>query len=112
MRVITVLLYSIVLFTVVGSVGFVLGREVLLQLAISQIATSLGVMRQAAQKSGPYLLECRKKGAAPTEGETISSIQLRFTSDHEYVVEVLCTQFSLDPIIIHQRSLPPFVTKQ
>jgi hypothetical protein len=109
LRIIKTLLSSIIIFVVLGGIGFFAVREVLTQMAVSQLKASVSKMRQIAANTGAYTQECRLKGV--TQGRAIEMIQLRFTSDTEYFVEVVCSNFSLSPIQVSQKSLPPLVTK-
>jgi hypothetical protein len=42
----------------------------------------------------------------------MGAFQLRFTSSTEYVVEVICGSFVLDPILVERQELPMFVEKR
>lgn len=107
MRVIKFFFRSVVILTMVGAVVGLGAREILLSLGVSQIKSSLSSMRKAnAQRS--YLEACRQKGS----GSPTSTIQLRFISDTEYLYEVVCGQFSLDPIVIETKNLPFLVQKK
>jgi hypothetical protein len=51
-----------------------------------------------------------QKGSSAEFG-LVESYQIRFTNDTEYVVELVCRGFRLDPINVSEGKLPPFVKK-
>lgn len=77
----------------------------------SLISSSLKQLGTISRNSGVYATECRKKGIVELDESSIKTIQLRFTSDTDYQIEVICNQFSLDPIIVEERTLPYLVSK-
>ncbi len=110
MRILKLMAKSLIIIAVVGVIGALLVREVWLFMAVSQLKSSLSVMRSTAIKRD-YLTLCQEKGTSYLEGSEYATLQLRFLSPTEYVVEVICGQYSLDPIVLEQKSLPPLVTK-
>lgn len=110
MRVLYSLLSSVVAIAIVLAIGFLIAREGLLFWGVSTVRSSITVMRQLAVNAGQYGTECRKLGVSDDE-QAISAIQLRFTSDTEYVVEVVCGQFRLNPLVIETKQLPFMVKK-
>jgi hypothetical protein len=95
---------------VVGG-GFFITREFLLTMGTSAMKNSLKQVATVSKNSGIYAAECRKKGIIELDESSIKTIQLRFTSDTEYQIEVICRQFSLDPIIVDNGQLPKFIKK-
>lgn len=111
MRILKSVLTFFLLAGLGGGAGFFLGREILLTIGVTQMKNSLKQVHEVARNSGTYTTECRKKGILELDESAIKSVQLRFTSDTEYQIEVICRQFSLDPIIVSKGKLPQFVTK-
>lgn len=111
MRIIKFLLSGLLIIGVLGGFVFFIGREVLLLLGVSELKQSVSALRQISTNAGTYYQECRRKGAADGP-DVLGSIQLRFLSEKQYVVEVVCSQFQLDPIVITTKELPFLVTKQ
>jgi len=111
MRVLKLLLSSIVLCLVIAATGFFIGREVLLLLGVSKVKASLTQLASLSVNNGAYVGRCREKGAS-TNQAPISSLQLRFLNSSDYVVEIICSGFQLDPIVIESVVLPPLVTKE
>jgi hypothetical protein len=111
MRILKFIFSVIVFLVVVSLVGFFVGREFILTLGTSDMKNSLKAVATVAKNSGTYAAECRKKGIIELDESSIKTIQLRFTSDTEYQIEVICRQFSLDPIIVERGELPQFVRK-
>lgn len=110
MRIIKFLFSGFVVTAIVALVAFFIARESLLVWALADLKTSISVLRQIEKNPRAYALECRQKGTT-VETDVIDKLQLRFISPTEYVLEVVCTQFSLDPIILQTKQLPQFVTK-
>lgn len=109
MRILKFIFKSLLTLLLVGGVAFLVAREVLLFMGVSQIKSSLSVLRSASVSKN-YFKKCRERGAFFGNGdETV--LQLRFISPHEYLVEILCSQVSINPIIISRESLPLFVSK-
>lgn len=114
MRVLQFLASAFIILAIVGVVGGLVAREVLLQFGANTIKTSLSVMRRSSSGGGAttFTQQCQQKGVVVAPGEShVGSLQLRFTSSTEYVVEVVCGTFVLDPIEIETKELPPFVKK-
>ena len=110
MRIIKFIFKSIIFIVIIGGGGFLLAREILLFTGISQIKSSLSILRSASvQKS--YFAKCKEKGAVFIEGSDPAVMQLRFISSNEYVLEMLCSGLSIDPILLDQKQLPKFVNK-
>lgn len=111
MRVLRASITFLIFIVVIGGVGFLITREVLLSMATSSFTNSVATLRRTATNTGPYVQECRARGITDDSVSAIEAIQLRFTSPREYVIEVICSQFTLDPIVVAEFELPPLVTK-
>ncbi len=77
---------------------------------MGKIKSSLSTLRSVAMQRS-YFSKCREKGTVFVDGDDPAVLQLRFTSANEYVLEVLCSQFSIDPILLGMETLPVFVKK-
>lgn len=110
MRVLKFLFTTLVFVAIVGGIGVLIGREVLLIIGVADIRSSVARLKSAYRDRSQFARECEGKGA-PIDSDLISALQLRFISSTEYVVEVVCGQFVLDPIIIERKSLPFLVSK-
>lgn len=112
MRILWYLFSSLFILAVVAGLVALVGREVMLTLGVQEVRKSVLLMQKTAANPSVYLAQCQQRGAiALSEESLISTLQLRFTSSNEYVVEVLCTSFSLDPIVIETTQLPWRVSK-
>lgn len=111
MRVLKFIFTSLLFIVVVGLGGGFVAREFILTTGVSNMKNSLRKVAEVSKNSGTYAAECRKKGIIELDESSIKTIQLRFTSDTEYQIEVICSQFSLDPIIVETGELPNFVKK-
>ncbi len=110
MRIIKFLLASAVALLIFGGIGLFLGREALLLWGVTQIKTDLARLQGISHNYGDYARQCRQKGSV-LETNLIESYQLRFISPTDYVLEVVCAEFRLDPIVVASKSLPPYVRK-
>lgn len=111
MRVLKTLLFSFFWIAVIAGSGFLIAREVMLQLAMSQLTSDAKQLQGIARNTGAYIQDCQAKGSNPLDGTIIQSIQLRFTSSTEYQIEVICSQYSIDPLVVEKQKLPTFVKK-
>ena len=110
MRIIKFIFKSVLSTAILVSVGFLLAREILMFMGVSKVKSSLSTLRSASvQKS--YFTKCKEKGSVFIDGDDPAVMQLRFVSDNEYVLEVLCSQFSIDPILLERVQLPMFIKK-
>lgn len=85
-------------------------REYFLNKGIDTVRASLRELVKAG-RSGMFASQCQSNGLQ-AGGQTTSPItQLRFTSSTEYVLEVVCQDFSFEPVVVGSGTLPQFVTK-
>jgi hypothetical protein len=115
MRVLKFFFSSFIILAILAATIGLIGREILLQWGLNTIKGSLSVMRRTASGGGStlYVQQCQQKGVVVAPNESIvGAVQMRFTSDTEYVVEVICGSFVLDPIMVESKTLPMFVTKK
>lgn len=109
MRVITKsipLLFFVILLVVGAFFGV---REYFLNKGIDTMRASLRELVKAG-RSGIYITECQNNGLQ-AGGQAPPTAQLRFTSSTEYVLEILCHEFSFESLIIGSGSLPQYVKK-
>lgn len=110
MRILRFLFSSFIIIGALVVVAALLAREGLLLWGTSTVRSSLTELQAISRTATEYVRMCRQKGT-PADQVAIERLQLRFVDSHEYVLEVLCTQFTLDPIVIRSQKLPPFVEK-
>jgi len=100
-----------------GSIALVLavvffgGREVLLVMARLQIDDEVEKIRSGAKVNNAYAVLCTQTFTIAEQAYALSAVQIRFTNDREYHVEVVCVNRESDPIVLRSGSLPPFVRK-
>lgn len=110
MRIIKFIFRSLLFLSIAGGLAFLISREVLLFMGVSKIKSSLSTLSSASvQKS--YFNKCKEKGSVIIGEDGLATLQLRFISSNEYLLEILCSQLSIDPIVIGQDQLPLLVTK-
>jgi hypothetical protein len=110
MRVVSILIRSLLIIAGIAVVTVLIGREVLLLWASSQLEADAKTLRQVVV-SRSHIQQCRDKGSALLDGEDIATVQMRFSSDTEYVLEIVCDQYRLAPITVKTAALPLLVTK-
>lgn len=112
MRIILLLIKYTVAILIGGTVIALVTREVLLFWGTQQVKIAENKMevQGGAKLKEMYDNQCKTKGSGRA-GMSAQSVQLRFTSDTEYQVEVVCTFFSNDPIVVQTYKLPPMVKK-
>ena len=111
MRIIKFLLSSLLILTLLTGIVFLLLREILLSLAINQVKNDLSYAQRVYNSPGSFLTDCRNKGIIDANLSPIQAVQLRFTSSNNYSLELTCSQFTLEPIVIRNASLPWQVNK-
>lgn len=111
MRIIKILLVYLAVVAVFLGLAFLLAREVLLFMAVSMVKSSLSQVRDDYLQQN-YASECMTKGSERDDRGRVHTVQLRYTSEKEYVVETVCHQMEFSPILITSETLPPFVKHQ
>lgn len=111
MRVVLLLLKTFAFIAGIVALVFFGGREVLLLMTKYQIQNEVEKLRAGTKSNNEYAVTCTKMFSITEQVYALSAVQLRFTSDQQYQVEVMCVQRESDPIVLHQGSLPPFVEK-
>lgn len=104
------LLRSLFILLFVAAVGFLLAREAYLWYAAALMKNEAKVLIGLARQPSNFFEQCLQMGS--TERNAIPSLfQLRFTSDRDYQIEVICPSFPSSPIIQAEGSLPEFIQK-
>ncbi len=102
MRILKFFFFSLFGLGIFGSIAFFLGREVLLVWA----STVLRVDYEFLSKKS-YGEECVRQFSYGQDYST----QIRFTSNKNYNLEIVCADFISSPIILSTKKLPPLVYK-
>src|SRR5579859_839901 len=110
MRILHFLIFFIFLSIFIGGIGFFVAREGLLIWSTTEVKSSLEELQLIAHNPTSYITRCREKGSR-NETQPVQRLQLRFTDSSHYVLEVLCAEFPLDPIVVSTQALPLFVQK-
>ncbi|MBD3250194.1 MAG: hypothetical protein GF381_01305 [Candidatus Pacebacteria bacterium] len=111
MRVIKFLLKSLIILIFLGLVSFLVIRELFLLISISQLKSSLKIVRDVALNQTKSS-ECMSRGSLKDEQGQVHDTQLRFVDERNYVIEAVCNQFELSPIQVDQGSLPFLARKE
>jgi hypothetical protein len=116
MRVLKIFFTSLLILLVLGAAAGLIARELLLYTGISQLRSAAKELR-SLQVGQDFTQNCLNYGGLPDEGQAVVQSQLRFISDKDYVLEVVCRGTQTTEIgeslgkIIRKDSLPPLVTK-
>lgn len=110
MRILRLLFSATMFFVIIVVASFFIAREALLYLGSSQLQSSFRTLTLSKNR-GQFASQCRQLGSVGVGGDGIVKYQLRFLSSNDYLLEAVCNQFSFDPILIEQVSLPEFVSK-
>lgn len=108
MQVIKTLVVILFVISALALCCFFVSRELFLWWGVSSFKDSLASLQQSTQ-GGSYVQECARRTENSATGNP--QVQLRFTSNTEYVIEAVCSQFSANPILIEKKQLTPFITK-
>lgn len=110
MRFLSSFLFLFMMVLVFGISGFLLVREYFFYQAVKDFKHSVVNLNKAGRDAIAQCAVRETDLVVNSGGETI--LQLRFTSDKDYVLEVICREFSFDPIEISSHELGPYVTKK
>ena len=109
MRVLKAFFTSFIVIAVIGLLGFLIAREVLLIMTLSKIQQSLNQVREA-DVNQVYVAECMNRGSSRNEKGRMHFTQLRFVDKNNYVLEAVCNQMEHNPIEFATGELPKLVT--
>ena len=110
MRILRLFFSFTVAILAIGSVSLLIGRELLLYLGINQVRGAARELR-SLEVGSEFAQTCLEYGGSLPENEALTKLQLRFTSDKEYVLEAVCHGGEAVRKVFRQDSLPPLVLK-
>lgn len=112
MRILRFLINSLLLLAIIGGAGFFLGRELILEYSLAKFTGDIQQLRDIEREPNDWYKQCYQIGARSFDASPlIDTLQLRFTDDRNYVLEVVCHNFPRDPLPIAKGFLP-FWTKK
>ncbi|MFH2118131.1 MAG: hypothetical protein ABII10_00115 [Candidatus Paceibacterota bacterium] len=85
-------------------------REVQLYKAVSQVR-SVARNLSSAQTTGEFGRTCLEYGGSPANNQSLTRAQIRFVSDKDYILEIVCQTNESLREVIKEGSLPLLVTK-
>ncbi len=106
MRILKALASFLVIMLILGAVGLLVTREVLLIRAMEQIKGDFLSIKKKTL-AGTYVADCLRLSGSTTQGVT----QLRFFDGTSYGIEVICEGLDSNPILAQKEVLPPLVRK-
>ncbi len=99
------------IFLVVIAGSFLAFQQWVLVRAYNQVVSDVSLLQRTKDLS-EYYQYCQDLEAQKTNDSPLFVPQLRFTSDTEYVLEIVCNQYEFVPKTITRRKLPLFATKK
>lgn len=99
------------IFLVVIAGSFLAFQQWVLVRAYNQVIKDVSLLQRTKDVS-EYYQYCQDLDAQKTNDSPLFTSQLRFISDTEYVLEIVCNQYEFVPKTITQRKLPLFATKK
>lgn len=103
MRILKFFFLALIWILIIGSLVFFLGREIILFFGASALKHDYKTLLQKN-----YSKLCVNQFAYSQDYST----QIRFTSNKEYNLEVVCVDFSSSPILVEKRKLLPLLFKE
>lgn len=103
MRILKFFFLALIWILVIGSLVFFVGREIILFLGVNAITSDYIALSR--KNYGKWCVDQFAYGQD-------YSTQIRFTSDKEYNLEVVCADFVASPILIEKKKLFPLLIKK
>ena len=103
MRILKFFFFALIWIVVVSAAAFFLGREIILILGAGALKSDYNSLLKKS-----YASVCTDKYSYSQDYFT----QIRFTSDKEYNLEVICADFTSSPILLESKKLPPLLFKE
>lgn len=103
MRILKFLFFSLIGLIFLAFLVFFFGREIFLAWGISQIKSDYNYLL-----TGNFASQCSEQFSYSQDYST----QIRFTSEKEYNLEILCADFTSTPIVLASKKLPPLLYKK
>jgi hypothetical protein len=105
MRVLLFFFKALVTLGVIAVVGFFAGREIVIRMAVADVRSVLSVAKKIGNNPGSYAQQCYQLGSNEDQGHPLSAIQIKFSNNTDYVLEVVCAQLQLSPIQVSTHQL-------
>lgn len=110
MRILKLFFTSLLILLIVAVVGGLIGREILLSMAVNQIRGAVKEVRSLSIDP-TFSQSCLQYGGLPPDAQSLVRTQLRFTSDTEFVLEAVCQSTESLRSTFRTSALPPLVKK-
>jgi hypothetical protein len=110
MRVLRFFFQLFILAAIVGVFMYTIGGTVWLTASTSHFLNDVKSLSRLSQKIQQYIPACQEAPGS-SENSSPNGFQLRFTDNHHYVIELVCSLIEDTPIQLSEGTLPPFITK-
>ncbi len=101
---------SLILLAILAGVSGLIAREYFLYQSVTMVSNVLNELEGQGTSTGAFRAQCASRGLA--SGFEDITLQLRFTTSTHFVTEVVCGGSILNPIVIGEFNLPPYVLKR
>lgn len=110
MRILRILFTGFLVVVLLAAGAFFGSREVALWWAARSLVSSVEELSRAEVK-GTFAQQCQRTVGSDVFTKIEPEYQLRFLSDTEYALEVLCGAAAKEPVLIARKTLPLLVSK-
>ena len=110
MRILKLFFRAVLVVGIVGSLVGLMVREILLYTAVNQVRSAARELR-SLESGADFSKTCLEYAGLPADGQSLTQVQLRFTSDKDYVIETTCQGSEAIRETFREGTLPPLVTK-
>ncbi len=110
MRILRILFTGFLVIVVLAAGAFFGSREVALWWAARSLVSSVEELSRAEIK-GTFAQQCQRTTSSDVFTKIEPEYQLRFLSDTEYALELVCGTSAKEPVLIARKTLPLLVSK-
>jgi len=110
MRVLRILFSGLLIVVLLATGAFFGAREVFLWWASRSVVSAVQELART-QTKGTFAQQCQRSVGSDVFGTVEPTYQVRFLSNTEYALEVVCGEQAKEPILITRKTLPLFVSK-
>lgn len=111
MRILLLLLRSLIVIAIVAAIGFFITREVMITVGVAQVREALSAARALRLTPGSVAMQCQPSALTDPTQAIVEQIQITFTSDTDFQLEIVCRTALRQPVVVNQYQLPPLVRK-
>ena len=111
MRVLLLILKLVLILGVLSAAVFFIGREALLFVASRQLMSEVKELQKTGKTKDAFNRNCQVSRTVEAIPATVQSVELAFLDDSQFQLQLLCSNFGYQPVVLRSGRLPRFVTK-